>query len=436
MSKFDQYFSELNPEEQAYFIACTDIFHDLPYNVIGRPSMSRQLQNTVTLNLERTITKADFPALPAGNWDVNMVSLPWITSAAFRTSVDLGSGIDNTIVAAANMFAGGIMCFAAGTGLPTFSYLTTPNYISLTADGLLYPQGMTNNSLVTFYEILAMGFEVYNVTPELYVGGSLVRYRIPTQNRKAQRQIRGPASNVTTEVYGIPAIPTTESMATQYPDSVVADAKDGTYQQHALQDAVSDFRMTENLSAEFTPITIAPAAPTDSNCWLTTATDSYVQLCPVYRGDFDICGAYFSGLPEQSVLKIRYRVIVSTVPNSTNSQLVSLAKTSPPDNPRLTQLISQIQHQFPAGIPVSMNPKGEWWRRVVRKVADVAPAIGEHFGGQTGKEAGDLVRRGTNLLLGSSQKKKNKPGNKKINNNQKPIVRPKASPKSGISSGS
>ncbi len=428
MSNFDQYFSQLNPEEQAYFIACTDIFHDLPYNVIGRPSMSRQLQNTVTLNLERTITKTDFPGLPAGNWDVNMVSFPWITNVAFRTSVDFGSGIDNTVVVPANMFVGGISCFAAGTGLPTFSYLTTPNYITLAADSLLYPQGVTNNSLVTFYEILAMGFEVYNVTPELYVGGSLVRYRIPTQNRTALRQIRGPASNVTTPVYGIPAIPTTESLATQYPDSVVADAKDGTYQQHAIQDAVSDFRMTENISMEITPITIAPAAPTDSNCWLTTATDSYVQIAPAYRGDFDIVGSYFAGLPEQTVLKIRYRVIVSTVPNSTNSQLVSLAKTSPPDNPLLTQLISQVQHQFPAGIPVSMNPKGEWWKKIVRKVAETAPAIGEHFGGKTGREAGDLVRKGTNLLLTSSSNKKKKTNNK--NPSQKPKNKPKAKPKS------
>jgi hypothetical protein len=380
MDKFDKYFSKLTPAERAYFTACTDIFHDTPYSVDGRPSMSKQLQNTVVFNAERNVSISDFPLInQTTNWDLNLVSLPWITNAQFLRSYDTGF----QVTAGPNQFVmGGITMFAASTGVPTISTLgLVANPITLTADQLIYGNlAPTAPELRTFYEVLAMGYEVYNTTPDLYLGGSLVRYRVPTQCRKENIPFIDSSGNYIPRFANvIPPLPGTESLATQYPDSVIDDAKSGTYQQHCIQDSVSDYKVTGiNL------ITMAPTFPstTQTNSFSSTTCFSYdANSNPVVIGDFDIVGTYFAGLSPQTSLKIRARWIVSTVPSSTTSaSLVSLAKMSPPDNPKLTQLVSLVQNKLPPGVPIDMNPSGEWWAKVMKAVSVAAPLVGQEFG--------------------------------------------------------
>lgn len=404
----EKYLSKLTPAERAYFIACTDIYHDQPYSVDGRPSMSKQLQNTVVFNTERNVTQADFTNVTPGNqWDLNLVSLPFITRRIFRGTNDTGDAVN--FVAAPSSFVtqlGGITMFGANSGTPT----ADPNSAAisaattLTVDDLIYPPG-TTDTLRTFYEILAMGYEVYNVTPDLYVGGSLVRYRVPTQARKENVVVLGGTTPfVNVEANMLPPIPTTESLATQYPDSVIDEARSGTYQQHCIQDAVSDFHAAGNQSILMTATSL-PAVPGAVNCLMTSSSFSWQDEFPTFAGDFDVIGTYFSGLPPQTNLKVRARYILSTVPNSTNAQLVSLAKMSPPDNPKLTQLVSYIQNRLPPGVSVKMNPAGEWWRIVGKIVAKASPVIGAEFGPQ-GKKAGEIVGKIAQQATQKPKKKK------------------------------
>lgn len=425
-SKFDKYYNSLSPDEKAYFIACTDIFHDTPYNVVGRPSSARQLQNCVVLNLEKNISQADFANVtPGAIWDCNVVSFPWITDLLFGSAIDYGSSIDaNTTHNPKSM--GGITCFAADGGNPTFGIDTNPT-VRLTATELLYPQGDGQNSLRKFYEILAMGYEIYNTTPDLYVGGSLIRYRVPGQNRESGIQITASGRTLVLPVRCSPPIPSTESLATQYPDSVIDEAKKGSYQQHTIQDNVSDFRAAANLGELITASTVEPVAPPTDNCYVSQPLFVLSTNSPAFHGDFDTCGTYFAGLPPQTTLKIRLRYIVSIVPSSTDASLVSLAKVSPPENVRLVQLISQIQNSFPPGVPVNMNPKGEWWKKVVKVLGAAAPAIGEAFAGKTGRDVGQMVQGITNTVASERTTRKPKASN--------PKGRPKAGPKGTAKSG-
>lgn len=386
MDKFDKYFSKLTPAERAYFIACTDIFHDTPYSVDGRPSMAKQLQNTIVYNTERNVSISDFPLLnQTQNWDLNLVSLPWITNAQFHSSYDSGFELTNG-TGAFNM--GGITMFAANAGIATISTAgLVANPISLTCDQFIYSTSNTSQ-LRPFYEILAIGYEVYNVTPDLYMGGSLVRYRVPTQCRRCNLALVDTLGNYATRYTIVfPPLPSTESFATQYPDSVIDEAKNGTYQQHCIQDAVSDYKASETPLLSMAPVFPSSTSPNSftSSAMFGLDTASY----PLVTGDFDIVGTYFAGLPPQTSLKIRARYIVSTVPSSEASSLVSLAKMSPPENPKLTQLVSLVQNKLPPGVPVTMNPGGEWWRKVLKAVGTAAPIIGMEFG-PTGVAAGEL----------------------------------------------
>jgi hypothetical protein len=386
---FDKFYSSLTPDERAYFIAVTDIFHDKPYNVIGRPSLSTQLQNTTVVNSERTLSIDDFPALaasPATSWDLNLTSLPVVTSFTIENATDSGYNIQPTSVPY-NYRVGGITGWASDAGFDTWDpSINLDPPITMNADTFFFPDYTYLSAWTTpikpvYYEVLSMGFEVYNVTPDLYKGGSVVRYRVPTQNRKASRYVElataTPPLTPTSprsEYWCMPMPPANSQEATLYPDSIVADAKEGTYSMHTLQDGVSDYRLSGNDRFYFGPNANFTAS-SSGNCLVSASTFSptYDYDCPSVRGDFDIVGAYFTGLPRETKLTVRYRIIVSTVPSPDNPQLLALAKVSPDANYKLNSLISHIQADFMPGVPVWMNPKGEWFKKVVSIGKKVIP---------------------------------------------------------------
>lgn len=404
MEKFESYFSKLTPAEKAYFIGCTDMFHDTPYSVDGRPSMSKQLQNTVVFNLERNVSQQDFTGVtPGSNWDLNLVSLPWITDVTFQGSADFGTSVDQQ--AGPTALIGGVSMFGVDSGLPTIDPANLKTPVRITADELLYPP--TGNTTRNFYEILCMGYEVYNTTPDLYLGGSLVRYRVPTQARKANLFTISSATTWFGPVNAnvIPPLPATESLATQYPDSVIDSAKSGTYQQHCIQDSVSDFKVAENACIHIAPADVAPTVGFTPNAITSLTSFGTLGPRPTLLGDFDIVGTYFAGLPPQTTLKVRVRYIISMVPSSNSASLVSLAKMSPPENPKLTQLVSLVQNKLPPGVPVTQNPGGEWWKAVVKIAGNVAPIIGAEFG-PMGKKVGQIVQTVAQEVAKPKAKKK------------------------------
>lgn len=379
--------SKLTPDERGYFIACTDLFHDTQYNVNGRPSASTQLQNTVVLNLTQTLKATDFPGV-TDVWDVNIFSLPFITSQILQSTTDTGFTIEPALVAAFPT-VGGVTSVGGPTGanLDLFS-VGAANVKTLNANTAIFP-GWTASSDVPiargYYQLLSAGMEIINATPELYRGGNVIRYRIPTQGRSVPLSIY----DITSPTYSAwpilprenfrcyPLPPGSAAFASQYPDSIIDEAVEGSYQMHTLQDSVSDFYVTGNERVCFTSPT--PAIPGTANSLISASIfQSGIDYDPpLVRGDFDIVGSYFTGLPLQSILTIRYRVVLSQVPSSSDAYLVSLAKMSPPMNDELDMLISKVQNEFLPGIRAGMNPGGEWWKDVVKSLGKVAKSAGK-----------------------------------------------------------
>lgn len=405
---------QLTESENGYFIACTDIFHDSPYTVIGRPSVGTQLQNTVVMNLETTITQSSFPGLvPADNWSCNIVSYPFLTSKSFISTVDNGYFVTPS-TPSTNAKWGGVVAYGSAVGASTI--IPASNYVSLNGDKFFYPEytgAADNHNNRIFYEVLSIGMEIINATPELYKSGNVTRYRVPTQGRATNVELlltNGTDPRFSPEVFVYPLPPTTEALATQYPDSVIDEAQAGSYQMHTLQDQVSDFYCSNNSIIHI----VNPSPPSAGfNGWTARQPFSTTQIydAPMVRGDFDIIGSYFTGLSPQTILKIRYRAIVSLVPSSTDSKLVSLAKASPPPNPALDLLIHQVQSTFSPGIPASMNASGDWWKTVLKGVSKVAKPIGSALGGDAGAAIGGGVAAVADSILGKKKSKKPKKEN-------------------------
>lgn len=402
--------SRFTDEERGYLIATTNIFSDTPYNVVGRPSSSNQRQNTVVFNSEMSISHSTFSTLTGGtNWDLHVCSLPFVTSSTMASCNDNGftvgsgpAGLPPVSTPAVAKF-GGLTFSASDAGQGTFlaDAFSLDRIRSINLDEFLYPNLSTTTvpAQRTFYEVLSIGFEAINVTPTLYKGGSLIRYRQPTQNRLTPLRFYVNASGPTNAtlarhfVHCMPMPPTTPSYANQYVDSVVDDAEAGTYSMNLIQDSDSDFHLAGNdqwfmyNSGEY-----GTGDPFYGTMWcsgsLVDAT--YDDDPPGVNGDFDMTGVYFTGLAPEAVITLKYRVVVSMVPASTTSLYASLAKSTPPYNPKLDELISLIQDNFPPGVPYDMNPHGEWWNHVLDTVSLLAPSLGSMFG-PAGAAAGDIA---------------------------------------------
>lgn len=427
---FDKFYSTLTPEERAYFIATTDIFHDTPYNVIGRPSSARQLQNTTVVNLEKTISKDTF-GLGPGTWDCNIVSLPFVTKQVLMSDNDYGFYLNQATSPVFNTW-GGVTYWGVPSGTDTVVPSSLAPAHTLDATDFLYPGIIFGNSSPPvsrlYYEVLAIGMEIWNTTPQLYRGGSVIRYRVPTQGRKSTIGVdaEGFASE-DYEMYSFPLPPSSSEEAMQYPDSILADATEGSYQIHTIQDDESDFRVTGNDRVHFRGVSVPSPTVINGNSWVSARVlnaSTYDYDPPLVRADMDIVGSYFTGLSEQSTLTVRYRLIISTVPSSDQAQLVSLAKLNPQQNYKLDALISHVQQQFLPGVPVSMNPKGEWFKQVLKfarkAIPKVTPIIQDVM---TGDVPGAITKT-SDLLIKELNNTKTKTGNNtvKVDQHQKDIA--------------
>jgi hypothetical protein len=385
MSRAQKLLDGLSPDELAYFIASTDIFHDTPYTCHGRPSRSRRRQVTVCYNLERSYSLADFPSLnPANNWDLHVASFPWLTTHQFIAGVDQGTWLKPPTTGS-NAGMGGVTLCATQTGstfLPSavFSGAFFPTSGPLTVSSTQWPSFLTALPYERYqYEVISAGYEAVNVTPTLYMSGSVIRYRVPSLGYLSTTYTPTAATTGALPITIMPAPPFNPQQATLYTDSVVGPASEGSYQMHTRQ-GDSNARYTDASPLELYWPTVDL---TNGNVWYSRDINTKgveLSAAPNIRAEFDQVGSYFTGLSPQTVITIRYRVIISFVPMSLDTTLAALATQSPPYNPKLDELISLVQMDLPPGVPVNMNAKGDWWRGILGATAKYAPAVGAVFG--------------------------------------------------------
>lgn len=385
MSRAQKILDGLSPDEHAYFVASTDIFHDTPYTCHGRPSKSRRRQVTVCYNLERSYSITDFPSLnPANNWDLHVASFPWLTTHQFQAAVDPGTFLKPPVTASFTGL-GGVTCCATQAGttfLPSamFSTAYLPTSGPLTISSTQWPSYATATPFERYqYEVVSAGFEAVNVTPQLYKSGSVIRYRVPSLGYQSTQLTPIATSTGAMPITIMPAPPFNPQQATLYTDSVVASASEGSYQMHTRQyDSSAKYSDASPLELYWPTVDL-----TNGNTWVSR--DTFLKgventMAPTIIGDLDQVGSYFTGLSPQTIITIRYRTIISFVPMSLDTTLAALATQSPPFNPKLDELISLIQMDLPPGVPVTMNAKGDWWRDILGATAKYAPAIGAVFG--------------------------------------------------------
>jgi len=263
------------------------------------------------------------------------------------------------------------------------------------ADGstTLAGQSSPTQYMVGRCRVIGYAFEVNNTTAEMFKQGQVTYYRQPSKGSLDQfitYNGAGSTMAVTTTFNSIRMPPANLIEAQLLYGSRTYEAREGAYIVSRLNCVDVPMDQPNNTPNVYTSMDKSIAGSyanpyqilyCDANVLRANpdAGVGAVQLFP-QRADkcasFDISGAYFTGLSPTTSLVVNCRWIIERCPTINEPDLVVLATPSACYDPIALELYSHAMCYAPPGVPVSENPFGEWFKKVVSGVADWAPKIG------------------------------------------------------------
>jgi hypothetical protein len=111
-----------------------------------------------------------------------------------------------------------------------------------------------------------------------------------------------------------------------------------------------------------------------ATAFIISASNGAVPLGPIRKANIEPSCAYFTGLHPDSVLSVSSIIVVESAPVTDSSEL-SLVSMAAPYDPEVLAIYRNAICRLPPGVPVSMNPEGEFWKMVLKVIVEVAPVV-------------------------------------------------------------
>jgi hypothetical protein len=358
-----------------------DPFPDEPRKCGGFPDMVSG--PSVVQKLKYQTTQVVPASVASGKWDCHIYfdgfdnDVPlWVTHT---------EGNPDYIVSVAGQLNanvhGGGLCVRAGAAGTQLTLPTLQQNLPIPVSYFL--NGKTR--------VIAKAFEVHNQTETLYKSGASTFYRSPS--KRVERYISitknliSPitAGNVMKAVvdYDIPEL---VSPIMNLDDTVVGNAEDGCYCVSTLNGP--DLRPLDFNDVCY-PMEIDSAGLYSGQLVPNPSGFSYQNVVGAFPGEFNLSGAWFTGLSYETTLTIVVHYVIERFVNENSLDLVVMTTKSPCFDPAVLELYSRAASAIPTGVPVSANADGDW----IKNIADVL--------GSFGVPGMALVKGGVDLWNGS-----------------------------------
>lgn len=389
-------------------IQTLDPFHDEDFSPAGFPGGGSNRTVVQRVKFSKVI---GVPSnVTTGNWDCNMFLLPYLagTQGDSNTPGQLNLwNFDNNNWGTAGAGNGAVKLNYGGN-YPVFSGLV----ISTNATGqdtILNSGGQIQTMTPAPYikgpcRLVSAGFEVVNTTAEIYLQGDVTAYRCPEARSIDTFNIQ-PAEEGYFGSTWAPAKtnilpPGLVGEAILFPNSRTWPAKRGGYVQAAMFTKENPLDLADcaprlwrysfnTLSGNIVVDDSVPKSIYDFNGTIVTS-----QMVSPLAIDtpFQTSGLFFTGLSQQTTLRVTVIFVIERVPTWADTDLVVLAKDPCPFNTEAIRMVIDAQSQLPPGCPQDENPAGEWWKKALKMLGmawkkyavPVATAVG-------GPEAGAVV---------------------------------------------
>lgn len=357
----------------AFIKQALDPFSDDLRDPVGMPDM--EIGNSVCQHIKRTYTYTVGAAAEDVNVFLDNIDCQ-VTLSANSTYVD-GITIQGNYLADSPGLVftrrGGVRIRKAAAGTQLTQDLDFDH-----GGVLALPGTFTNNGSC---RVTAKALEIHNVSNKLVVGGAVTVYRatgdIPyLKDSCSVLRNQTTPTTICNSFIGktASAVPETEADAVAYPGSQTWDAEDGCYivgMPAAQTNEVSD-------SDGANTILITSGASAAGKVWLNSVAANTVPRLivgePKVFSPFFLTGAYFSGLPAGTQLKINVIYYVERFIQSTTASidLVTMGRPSPYYDPAALELYAKTAQRAPVGTKAKNNADGDW----IKNIADLLGTFG------------------------------------------------------------
>jgi hypothetical protein len=372
----------LTPEGKQWLIAALDPFHDNPLDTTGYPDGSTS--PCVTRVQKYTTSLTAPPNLAANtNWDCMILDTPHPQLIKIINSYMGVTGAGNPLnnlyntSGSSNSF-GGLWCVTAPSGA-SFDYASIQAGTGAGTYGI-FPLTIDPALTAGDHRIIAKGFEVYNVSAELYKGGTVTVFESPLDSYTTAQtySLVNSAASLTAQVSAVinPAWPQNATTAFALVNSKQWEAKDGCYVigrtnqteipiENGINYTVPFYQIGNLTSGVITGTSVIPQADVDGGTGVPA----------ILWENFNFTGAFFTGLSYQTALTTNYLIVIENHP-SPQDNIYSLAKPPPCRDDIALSMYSCILREMPVGVPVNENGLGDWFADAVSTVADyVSPVL-------------------------------------------------------------
>lgn len=361
--------SNATPDGAAWLDCALDPFKDIPKRPSGYPDMINA--NSIIQVVKESIDIATVSG--ASNWDCNIFLDGALTNVEQKATTYVGSNVwQQSGQGVTSYDHGGVVIRQAAAG--------TALYVPTRTANLPLSVNYYNNSST---RVIGTAFEVENTTAEINRQGSVTYYRVPgaissvITEETACIDLDGGATAC--QPYSCPLVqmgivPETLAQAQILPYSKTFKAKEGAYIVAVFADneiepsTLPKVWATRVSNGVYYGPTIAQTGAA-KQMFLTSTGD-------IHQSPFTICGAYFTGLSQQTTLRVTKISIVERFPNFNNTDLAVLAYPSSPFDPIAMHLYTQLANTLPTGVPVAENGFGDWIMGIAKSLSAVIPEIG------------------------------------------------------------
>lgn len=383
----------LDERATAWLIMALDPFHDTAVNVEGLPDPS--VEPTFTFAVTKSVQISKPAGITTTNWGCHVFNTPLLDGHALHQGSQITQGVWQTGNAAVDLNIGLVNIVCADDGadfLPNQS-----NGITLAANDFI-----TGPDIESYFDgpsrIVGFGWEIHNTTATLERQGTVTCYRQPS-HPTVQSMLHyvgtttaftssgaalyiGPAWRLSMPPVNVDAamsLPgTTQWAAEEGPLQVVPfSSMDNPLEASRVgQVYFADTDADHGGNVGLITKNSDPFGAFASKPSITVNTGAHVfgngrvfRVAPLMQ-----CGSIFTGLSSTTTLTLTVRLLIERAPDASQPTLAVLAKPSPTYDPRAFELYLRLIHETKPAVPVSMNPKGEFWRGLL-KIADTAATV-------------------------------------------------------------
>lgn len=359
-------------------------FPDTPLEPASWPALN------ATGSLPDIITSSSAITAPDGttsSWNFKILIIPYIGSNWVKAGFTDNKHIASTTVSAPSGILDMYMLWKWKDGLPE------PDPCSVLPDYVWSDFPEINRNMEQ--RVVANGVEVINTSPEISRGGMYYVSRFPMGKEHVSN------FNATNTENFVPNQAIVSKLIVGVPNSV-SDVMNlrSTVSGSAYNGAA--FVNTPTVTAN--PLTVTQ--PTrlywrnnyNGQTWLPNRPAPDAGVAPdILDSGWNAGSMYFVGLDPKATFTYKSRTYYEFAPGITDSKSYqSLARRGDPYSPLALEIIADIVTDMPAGFDYSENPLGEWFTKIMNKIARIAPIIGSKIG----IPGGALIGHGVGALAG------------------------------------